>query len=475
VNRRRTVEDRAADREVARALRRAGGAVTVADVVVSAALPEKVVERSLERLLDTHDGTVGVAKGGALIYRFRLGPFGLRVRRERRVLLRAAIRALATVTTGAVTATRAAFRALLAIQLLVYLMLILAPVSVVIGAVVGVVLAIFLVIVAVSEGGGVLELLFNPYVAGVFLAGCVLYGIYRVFKAKVHWLMAIAGRDERGEKGLAGFISQVNDFALGPEQPPGVRERIDRAWAVSQADERIVLARVRRREGLLRAGDLVAWLGLDLEEADRQATRICVEYNGEPTAVPDVEVVEFEMKGLLATAGGDAAEDGETTHERGAPLPRLTANTGREDAVIAGFAVLNGAAGAVGWQLLSGRGDGWWTAASIAGGALPLGFAALLFALLLARVPPFLVRRALARRRRLAAALHDAIVAHCRSRREAPLDLDALAREHAATPARVREVALRLGGAFDLDAADDPGKTVWRFRRLARELRSVEE
>src|SRR5204863_3959445 len=129
-----------------------------------------------------------------------------------------------------------------------------------------------------SDGGlDLLQALFDPWVLGIFLAGCMIYGIYRVFKAKAHWLMAVAGKDERGKEGLAGFIGQVNDFALGPEKPPRMNERIDRAWAVSQADERIVLQRVRRQKGLLRAGDLVAWLGLDLDQAERQATRICVE------------------------------------------------------------------------------------------------------------------------------------------------------------------------------------------------------
>lgn len=469
--RRRSVEDRAADREVARVLRRREGAVTVADVVVDSALPEKTVERSLERLLDANDGSVGVAKGGTLIYRFRLGPFGLRPRRERRVLLRAAVRATAAAATGVSTALRTTFRVVLAVQLLTYLMLILAPVSLVVGAVIGVVLAVVLFVTALFSDGGLdmLQLLFDPYAIGIFLAGCVIYGIYRVFKAKFHWLMAVAGKDERGKPGLSGFISQVNDFALGPEKPPRLHERIDRAWAVSQADERIVLARVRQQKGLLRAGDLVAWLGLDLDQAERQATRICVEYDGEPSALPEVEVVEFELKNLLATTGNVDDKDDGTAHERGVPVPRLTANTPGEDAVIATFALFNAGAGAAGWHFFPTIHAGWAHAASIAGGALPLGFSLLLLGLVVLRAPTFLVTRAVRARRRLLAALHAAIVEHCRKHREEALDLETLAREHGTTPQRVRRVALGLGGAFDLDAPD-PTKTVWRFRRLAREL-----
>jgi hypothetical protein len=476
----RTVADADADRQTARALRERKGQATIGDLVVATGIPEHQTRRSVERLLEDYESSVSVAKGGELVYRFALGAIGLKARRERRRLFGALVTAVATTVHLLVAGFRGAFRAILAVQLLVYLVLLLTPMTVVIGAVVGVALLVIGIVGAITEGGdigGLLELLTEPIALALVLAGAIVYGTWLVFKKKVKFIMRIVGQDEGGRRGLLGFIGQVNDFALGPEKPPSRAERIDRAWAISQPDERRVLARVRARGGRLRAGDLVAWLGLDLETAETQAARIAVEYGGEPSAT-DLEVVEFELKLLMKTAGKAADEElakEPTEFEREIPLPRLTGNRPQENFFITVFALANLGGGLLVGSWMSAKAAvavthaGWWAFGAQALGTLPVAFSLLLFGLVLVRVPGFWLTGWWRARRRRLAAVHRAIVAHAERAGEAPLNLVTLAREHEVSHDRLRLIALGLEGQFDLEG--DAERTVWRWRRLARELR----
>lgn len=476
--RRRTVDEAEADRAVTAALRARGGVATRADIVVATGLPEMAVERSLERLLDRYDSSVGVREGGVLVYRFRR----FRPRPERRRLLGAFIRGVASAARGVVRAGRVTFRALLAVQLLLYAIAALLPITIVVGVVVGIGILILGIFAALSEGGdaSILQILFEPVLLAIVLGVCILAGIVWTFKKKYALLLALVGRDRDGQGGIAGFIKQVNDFATGPLRPHRRDEWVDRTRRISLGDEKIVLARIRAREAKLRAGDLVDWLGIDLDEADRQATRIAVEYGGDPTAA-DVEVVEFTFPSLLpsAAADGDAAATleaalSETRHERGPASLVLTGNTRGEDGFISVLALLNLVAGGIGWYYLAPWRDttdapvALRELAYFAGAVIPIGFSLLLSGLFALRVPVYLVRRALARRRAAAASVHDTVVDHCLERGDVALDLDAL---DAARPL-TRRVAVGLGGAFEVttDDAGAPGKTVWRFRRLAAEL-----
>jgi hypothetical protein len=68
------------------------------------------------------------------------------------------------------------------------------------------------------------------------------------------------------------------------------------------------------------------------------------------------------------------------------------------------------------------------------------------------------------------------MVQHARTRAASPIVLEQLAAKLAEAEGtshshdELRAIALELGGEFDLDAENDPGRTVWRFRRLAAEL-----
>jgi hypothetical protein len=490
---RHEVSDRAAERELRHALNARNGEAALSDLVISTGLPQRIAEQAVSRLIDRYEGAICVAKGGALYYCFAMGPFGIKRRREDRALWRAAMRTSAAVSAALVRAFEVTFRAVLALQLLVYAIVILTPLSLVAGVIVGIVV-LLVIIFSGEDVSGLLELLTDPYGAAFVLFCSWAYGTYLVFQKKIEVLMAIVGRDERGKKGVAGFIAQINDFALGPDAPPSRQERIDRAWRVSQDDERRILERIRRGNGSLRAGHLVAWLGLDFAEAEREATRIAVEHGGVPGASA-IDVLEFRFESLDAVSekslveqdllGGPAQkkktrasresqrrDDARTRFERGVSLPRLTANTLQENLIIATFGLVNMTVAWVADRLMTAQmlkhpsSAVWWHLGAIAGGKLPFAFSLLLFAVFMLRVPLYALRTLLSTRAKRRATWHRAIVDHVLARGEDPLDLRSLGGEMD----EARRIAVGLEGSFDLDSERDPSKVVWRFRRLAHEL-----
>jgi hypothetical protein len=480
MNRRRTVDEAAADHAVLTAIRARGGVATRADLVVDTALPDLVVEHAVDRLLDEYVSSVGVARGGTLLYRFASG---FPRRRERHVALRAFLQASARFVAVVARAAQTTFRVALALQLLVYTFVICLPVSVVVGVVVGI--GMMIAGLFSDSGGDMLSLLLDPYGFVILVGICVVGGIGWAMSKEYELLLELVGARslQSRERGLGALVTRVNAFALGPTGPRRNDERIDRTWTISQADERRVLARVRGHGGRLRAGDLVAWLGLSFAEADSQATRLAVEYEGEPAPLDgDVSVLEFRFASLMTTAGGraDGDADGKTRFERPEPAPRLTGNEAGHDVFIALFALGNlGASLLANHWLAPKRGAGvlWWLA-WLAGARVPILFSVLLLALPVLRLPWHTVRKVRAQVARARARIVSAIVAHSRAHRSDALSLEKLCARlrHGddalpdPTPGEARAVALELEGEFDLDVADDPSKTVWRFRRLATEL-----
>ena len=168
--RRRSVDERHADHAVLAALSGSGGVATRADVVVGTGLPEMVVERSLDRLLDRYDSSVSVRPGGVMEYRFLRGPLGFRVRGERRLVLDAFLRGVSTFLGLAWKTLRTAFRFALGMQVLVYAMIVLLPVTVIAGVVLGIAALVAGVVYAILEGElDLVELLFTPEVFAVLV------------------------------------------------------------------------------------------------------------------------------------------------------------------------------------------------------------------------------------------------------------------------------------------------------------------
>jgi len=335
----------------------------------------------------------------------------------------------------------------------------------------------------------------------IVLAVAAIGGTIWVFKRKAELLLRLVGvrQLDATAGGLQGLIANVSGFAVGPPRPARRHERLDRTWTISQADERRVLARIRARGGRLRAGDLVAWLGFSLDQADSQASRLSVEYGGDPTPLPDrdgdgavdadagadeLAVLEFRFPSLMDTAAEGAIKGAglareETRFERAEPPPRFTGNLRRVDLFIALFALANLAGGLVGHGLLGDdRDDGfWWWLAWLGGAAMPIGFSALIFLLPLLRAPVHLVVRVRALVARARGLMVTAMVGHARAHGAGAVRLEALGAAlpeepglPRPSPEELHAVALELGGEFDLPDGAEPDRTVWRFRRLAAEL-----
>jgi hypothetical protein len=462
----REVAEADADALLLGALRQRNGTATGADLEVATGLAHSTVEHGMRRLLDRFESRLAVAKGGALIYRFEPG---FRLRPERRAALRALLGAVASVAAAVTTAVRVSFQVILAAQLFVYTFIITLPVAVVVGAVAGIVALV--VAICSDKDGGAIAALTDPYVAAVVLCLFVLGGIGWVIKREYEVVVGVfKGKRAKGAAktraghALFSVVRCVNDFAIGPAQARPPEERTNRAVRIALADERLVLARVRAAGGRLRSGDLVRWLGLDLDEADRQATRLAVEHDGTP-AEGELEVIEFHFGDLLDTTGSAKADPrGQTSVERGATPAHHTGNSVVQDAVIGAFAGLNLGAGWYGLHALAGH-EGHpllWSAALFLGGRVPVFFSLLLVGLWLARWPATLLRRLLHGRRAARLDLIHRVVSHCETARDAPLQLGALDAD--------RDLAYALGGASDVDAQLDRPRTVWRFARLAAEL-----
>lgn len=453
---RERVADPVAERAVLAALKARRGVATKGDLIADSALPETTVDRALDALLDRYDSAFKVERG-ALVYRFAPG---FRRRPERRPLLRALLAGIRRTGRAVGRAARITFRVVLAVQLVTYLAIVLLPVTVVVGVLAGIVL----LIAGLFADVGIGDLLTEPWAAAAIIGICVLGGIGWALHKKVNLILGLLGAREVDSAGgkIDGLAVRVDAFALGPPTPARAREQIDRTWRISRNDERRVLARIRAQRGVLRAGDLVAWLGLSFDEADAQLTRLAVEYEGLPSASPDSPILEVEFKELLATGGAAAAvrADEPTSAERDEPAPPFTGNVRAHDVWIALIAVANGIAGLIALDTFGARrGVHWgytvgWLAAWPA-----IACSALLLGLPLLRAPGFWLARVRATGRQARLALVRRVVAHVR-KAEGPLDVGRAS----------RSLLLELGGEHDVDDVRDPTKTVWRFPRLAAEL-----
>lgn len=113
------------------------------------------------------------------------------------------------------------------------------------------------------------------------------------------------------------LYKKVFEFVFGPPKPP-----LD-----PLADEKEVLAHIRHKNGRIAAVDLVMLMGWDFARAEDEATRLLVNYGGEPE-VTDDGVVVYVFKDIRKTA----AESGQPepvvrrAWERLESRPPLTGN-----------------------------------------------------------------------------------------------------------------------------------------------------
>jgi hypothetical protein len=262
-------------------------------------------------------------------------------------------------------------------------------------------------------------------------------------------------RRRRPDKPL---YKKVFEFVFGPAKPP-----VD-----PLADEKEVLAHIRQKNGRIAAVDLVMLMGWDFARAEEEATRLLVNYGGEPE-VTDDGVVVYAFKDIRKTA-----EEGEQPEpivrrawERLESRPPLTGNrTGTNVAI----GLFNG------FNLLAPL---WIVPAFEAGLSAPipgqefllhdypLAFSSLLFVVPLGR---WLVERAREpgrRRRNARRRLLQAVLA----KQGQAASAEELASEPAEAEA-LSESLVALGGDV---VTDDSGQIRYAFPRIAEELEGIEK
>jgi hypothetical protein len=254
------------------------------------------------------------------------------------------------------------------------------------------------------------------------------------------------------------LYKKVFEFVFGPPKPP-----VD-----PLAEEKEVLAFIRQKNGRIAAADLVMLMGWDFARAEEEATRLLVNYGGEPE-VTDDGVVVYAFKEIRKTAGEE--QPAQTTvrwaWERLEARPPLTGNrTGTNVAI----SLFNG------FNLLAPL----WIVPAFEAGLrapipgqefllhdYPLVFSSLLFAVPLGR---WLVERAREpgrRRRNARRRLLQAVLA----KQGQAASVEELAPEPVAAEALSRSL-VDLGGDV---VTDDNGQIRYAFPRIRQELAEIEK
>jgi len=254
------------------------------------------------------------------------------------------------------------------------------------------------------------------------------------------------------------LYKKVFEFVFGPPKP----------LADPLAEEKEVLAYIRQKNGRIAAVDLVMLMGWDFARAEEEATRLLVNYGGEPD-VTDDGVVVYVFKDIRKTAelGEQPEAPVRRAWERLESRPPLTGNrTGTNVAIslFNGFNLL-----APFWIVPAFEAS---LRTSFPGQEFllhdyPLAFSSLLFAVPLGR---WLVERAREpgrRRRNARRSLLQAVV----DRRGQAAPVEELAPEPAAAEALSHNL-VALGGDV---VTDDNGQIRYAFPRIAEELADIEK
>lgn len=133
-------------------------------------------------------------------------------------------------------------------------------------------------------------------------------------------------RPSRGPR--KALYKKVFEFVFGPPRPDEDPLR----------DEKEILAYIRRSRGRIAAADLVLLMGWDFPRAEEEATRLLIDYGGEPE-VTDDGVVLYVFKDIRKTAQERSALDvvPRKAWERMESRPPLTGNSSATNVTIALF------------------------------------------------------------------------------------------------------------------------------------------
>lgn len=292
---RETVSDSLAEQILLDAFRRREGKLTKADAVAGSGLSQAQTERALTVVLRDYRSHLSATESGELVY--ELGPKPVRrtavTWRERlarfgRVLWRG---------------FKFGFKIWIAVTLVVYFV-----------AFVAMLLAMLFARSSGSDRDDDREGGFSPGMLFWFWGWGPSADPY--------------GRRRARKRGKP-FYRSVFDFVFGPArtEPPPLQ------------DEREILAYIRAHRGRITATDLVRMFGWELERAEQEATRLMVQYGGEPEVTED-GVVVYVFRNLRVTAGAEdlavRPRDAWERQEQPAPL------TGNTPGMNVGVAALNG-------------------------------------------------------------------------------------------------------------------------------------
>ncbi len=275
-----TYSDREARRILLEALRGQGGQLTKADAVAKSGLPVPVTEQALGDLLKEFRSHVAATEEGELIYQFDPSftrrdavPFSEKLAKLGRAVWKG---------------FTFLFKISIVTTLVVY----------------------FLVFVAM-----LLALLFARRSDDRDDGGHVDFGW------PLLWMWGWGPVDDRRyhrrrltpQKPL---YKKVFEFVFGPPKPP-----VD-----PLAEEKEILAYIRQKNGRISALDLVELMGWDFARAEEEATRLLVNYGGEPE-VTDDGVVVYAFKEIRKTAApGQPEPSVRRAWERLEAKPPLTGN-----------------------------------------------------------------------------------------------------------------------------------------------------
>ncbi len=274
--------DEEAKRLLLRALRGHGGQLTKADAVALSGLPVPATEQALTDLLKEYRSHLAATESGELIYRFEPS-FTRRDAVPLREKLAKVGRAL---WKGFTFLFKISIVTTLAVYFLIFLAMMLA-----------------LIFARRSddrdEGGG-------------FDIGWPILWMWG-------WGPDDTGyRRRRRRTPSKPLYKKVFEFVFGPPKPA----------ADPLADEKDILAHIRKNQGRIAAVDLVALMGWDFARAEEEATRLMADYGGEPE-VTDDGVVIYVFKDIRKTAQEAGAEGREPRRawQRLEQRPPITGNT----------------------------------------------------------------------------------------------------------------------------------------------------
>jgi hypothetical protein len=417
----RTYTETRATKVLLEALRGRGGQLTKADAITVSGLPEPEAEQALSVLLKEYRSHLTATESGELVYRFdpAFERRGALTWRER----------LAAIGAAAWTGFAFLFKISIVVTLVAYFVMFVAML----------VALIFARRSDDDDDGG--------------------FGFGSLF-----WIWgfgpdpALGGRRGGPMRRRPGkpLYKAVFDFVFGPKE-----QKSD-----PLLDEKEILSAIRERQGRIAAVDLVQLMGWDFDRAEEEATRLLVDYGGEPE-VTDDGVVLYVFKDLRKTADDRLATvRPRLAWERIERAPVLTGNEPSRNTLIAFFN---------GFNLLA----PFWivpmfelkTHVSLANvhvftHEFPLIFSSLFFAIPLGRK----VRELLRGRARTRRNARRGLLARIFALPAGPKSAESLAPDPALARALQSDLVL-LGGDVE---PDDEGRVRYLFPRIERELAAVE-